>query len=248
MGKGIRCVVVGVGIAGSKMEQSHMQTYLEHPRCDLAGIIDTSEIQLSAALELWRPYTSEILASTSYKLLRAVQPEIISICVPEVSHVHVFWSVLKIWNPSAILMEKPLATTPGGCEQIVGECERRKITLGVNHQRAWDGDFRRMDPPGMIWHSGPPWRTDVHAHHLAQMLGARKIQGQESEDRALMVDGGIARGSGSVRRNTHAKAISDLITGIETGKEPECDGKAGTSAVLATLREREQRACTPVSG
>lgn len=227
-----RAVVIGAGLAGSEMPQSHIEGYLEHPRTRLVGVIDPSLACLQAAR---RKHALNCAFGQDVSFIGALHPEIVSIATPEDTHLEVFRRVLRAYTPAAIFMEKPLATTRVAALEIAQTSEDLHIVLAVNHARAWDLDYRRMTPPRKIRYAGPDWRNDVHAFHLAKMLGVDKVE--KTEGRGLWLDESVAYGA--LRRNTMAKAISDLIQGIEDGKRPECGAREAIQAVLETIAAHE---------
>ena len=231
---GIPVAVVGCGLAGVDMPYSHLKGYVQHPRTTVALLIDTD---VKKAVQARDDYSIMCpVAYDKWHALRMVQPVIVSICTPENSHVMVMRKVLRFWTPAAFFVEKPLATTLVGCEAIMEMCDEKNVLLAVNHSRAWDSDVRRMGRPSVIEFGGKPWRNDVHAMHLGLMLGDR-FNVRKREENGLWADGKMLWGD--TRENVMQKAISDILLGIETGKEPECNGDDGANAVAATIRWRE---------
>jgi len=228
-----RAVVVGAGLAGSDMPQSHIEGYLEHPRCRLVGVIDPDLAALNFARK--KHDLHGVAFSQEVEFAGALQPDIVSIATPEKTHLEVFRRLLLAYTPAAIFMEKPLATTRIAALEIAQTCEDLHIALAVNHARAWDADYRRMAPPKKIRYAGPDWRNDVHAFHLARMLGVDLVE--KVDGRGLWLDDAVVYGA--LRRNTMVNAISDLIRGIEDGKRPECGAREGISAVLATIESHK---------
>jgi len=199
-------------------------------------LVDTDIAAAERAGE--RIWKNDYSTSDDIASLGVVCPDIVSICTPEHTHLAVFIKVVRHCSPRAVFVEKPLATSADACKRIVDICRRHKIVLAVNHARAWDSDVRRLRP-SVIGYGGKPWRNDVHAHHLARMLGPCRLPRVEkvSEESGLWFDG--KKAWGQLQRNAMFKAITDILRGIEEGKEPCCGGADATSAVIATLRERE---------
>lgn len=236
MGSGnYRVAVIGCGLAGSTMPQSHIEGYVEHPLTRLVGLHDLEPGKAVAAAVRWRLDRRMIFPCLGH--LNHIRPHIISICTPEDTHIKIFREIMLSWWPRALFFEKPLAITEQGCEEISEACHRNHIVLAVNHSRAWDSDVKRMKPPELISFGGDQWRNDVHAMHLGLMFGNRfRVEYRPSEN-GLWADGQAMWGR--VRRNVMVKAISDIIRCIETGKEPECDGNDGAAAVEATIAWRD---------
>jgi predicted dehydrogenase len=220
-----RCVVIGCGLAGKDMPQSHFNGYLRHPRCELVLLIDKDPAKIRGA-----PY-----AACEVKQIKHFRPDIVSIATTEGTHLEVFREVLSHWTPQAFFIEKPLATTLDACEEILSVCEEQGITLAVNHARAWDSDVRRMRPT-VISYGGRPWRNDVHAFHLASMYRTVHSEAPEFninirqvEENGLWADG--EKLWGTARKNCIDKAICDIIACTE-GKKPYPAGH-GYDAELA---------------
>jgi hypothetical protein len=218
------------------MEQSHVMGYMEHPETELIVVYDPDPSRLAYVASRFPEL--EALLTTDFTHVREARPLLVSIASPEDTHADVFGKLMDAWEPLGIFMEKPLATTISDCDEIVTQCDSHDIVLAVNHQRAWDSDVRRMPPPHRIEFGGPPWRNDVHAFHLAQMLQAKTVMVREREQRGLWVDEKPLWGQ--ARRNVMVNAISDILTCIETNKEPECNGLDARIAVDRTLRFRAQ--------
>ncbi len=215
-----RCAVIGCGLAGRTMPQSHIQGYTEHPLCEIVLHVDQDPAKLKGLVP----------SSLDFKTLRYQKPEIVSICTTEGTHLEVFRRVMKHWTPRAFFIEKPLATSSEACEEMAWTCDDKGIVLAVNHARAWDADTRRIETPKKITYGGKQWRNDVHAYHLAAMFDHQPevVRGTSN---GLWADGEPLWGN--IRRNTMVKAISDIIACVELRK-PYPDGHAMDAAIAVS--------------
>jgi len=229
-----RAVVVGAGFAGVEMPQNHTQGYLEHPRTELAGLIDTSEERLEW-LRLSGTIPPGVGLTSDLSFLSLWCPHLISIATPEKTHLEVFRRILGFFTPLGLFIEKPLATTVAGAREIAERSEELGISVQVNHARVWDLDVRRMPRPETIRYGGGPWRNDVHAHHLAGLYKDRPRVLPDGREPGLFSDSVPLWGR--IRQNTMGKAISDLISAIEYGTEPQCPPHDAIRAIEATLKD-----------
>ncbi len=75
-------------------------------------------------------------------MLAAVEPDIVSVCVPPGIHADIVVNCAESGHVSAVHCEKPMATTWGDCKAMVRACEEAGVQLTINHQRRFGAPFR----------------------------------------------------------------------------------------------------------
>jgi len=76
-------------------------------------------------------------------LLEEVDVDVVSVCTPPATHTDIVVGAAASGAPAAIHCEKPMATTPGDCREMVSVCEREGVQLTIDHQRRFSEPFRR---------------------------------------------------------------------------------------------------------
>ncbi len=68
-------------------------------------------------------------------MLESAEPDIVSVCVPPAVHADIVVDCAQAPSVQAIHCEKPMATTPADCRQMVDVCESAGVQLTIDHQR-----------------------------------------------------------------------------------------------------------------
>ena len=76
------------------------------------------------------------------EMLAAVEPEIVSVCVPPSIHAPIVVDCSRSGVVEAIHCEKPMADTYGGARMMTQEAERHDVQLTFNHQRRFSDAVR----------------------------------------------------------------------------------------------------------
>lgn len=77
------------------------------------------------------------------QLLRTVRPALAIIATWTESHERIAVEAAEN-SVSAIVLEKPMASTLTGCRAIMDECRRRGTAVIINHERRFDGRYRKV--------------------------------------------------------------------------------------------------------
>jgi predicted dehydrogenase len=158
----LKALIVGCGnvaggydLRGSKREiWTHAKAYRQTQDVDLVGVIDSSAQIARKFAQTWDvPFSGTDLAPA----LKAVKPDIVSICSPTSTHVPLIESLCRA-DIGAILCEKPLAYDLRAAERAVDLCEKKGVLLAVNFQRNWD---RRLNQLGKAAAAGEFGRTEL---------------------------------------------------------------------------------------
>ena len=127
---------------GYAMGYRHGRAYENNEDCELVACADI-------VLENGRAFAREfgLREGTVYEdyetMLDAVEPDLVSVCVPPGIHAAIVEDCAESGNVSAIHCEKPMADTWGDCKSMVRTCDRNRVQLSINHQRRFGAPFRR---------------------------------------------------------------------------------------------------------
>ena len=134
-----RAVVIGLGKMGlgfdltsnTKEVFSHTKAFLTHPRFELVGGADPDPAR-RAEFERFsgKPAFAEI-----EQLMNATRPNVVAVAVPTPFHAEAVHTVFP-FNPSLIVLEKPIAGSFDESAALCGAAEERGITLYVNYMRS----------------------------------------------------------------------------------------------------------------
>jgi predicted dehydrogenase len=144
----LKALIIGCGniaggydLRGSKREVwTHAKAYQQNPGIDLIGVIDSSAQVARKFARTWDvPYSGTQLIPA----LKAVKPDVVSICSPTTTHVPLIETLCGA-GIGAILCEKPLAHDLRAADRAVELCEKKGVLLAVNYQRNWDREMNRL--------------------------------------------------------------------------------------------------------
>lgn len=128
------------GRTGSGMAHLHMGGY---KRCKDCRVVALCDIVPENAQAFSDQYELEAEVFTDYKkMLKAVQPDIVSICLWPHLHAPAVIACAKA-GVKAIHCEKPMAPTWGEAQKMAAECEKAGTQLTFNHQRRLLPAFRQ---------------------------------------------------------------------------------------------------------
>jgi predicted dehydrogenase len=127
---------------GFAMAYRHAGAYTRLDSCELVGCADIVRENAEQFAERWDIPAANVFEETR-EMLAAVEPDIVSVCVPPHVHAPVVMEVARGESVRAIHCEKPMATTWEDCREMVDLCEQRDVKLTFNHQRRFAGPFTR---------------------------------------------------------------------------------------------------------
>jgi predicted dehydrogenase len=144
-----KIAVVGTGAhpddpssSGYAMAYRHARGYRRLKNCELvacADIVRPNAVQFAERFDIAEEHVFE----DSETMLRAIAPDIVSVCVPPAAHAEVVVSCAKSGLIRAIHCEKPIARTWGECRKMAEVCERAGVQLTINHQRRFGKPYRK---------------------------------------------------------------------------------------------------------
>jgi predicted dehydrogenase len=132
--KKIRILVVGCGHMGA----SHARAYTQIPQFEIAGLVsrgEKSRTALAQALGL-----KEVpLYSDYHTALKAARPD--AVCIATYPDTHEEFALAAFHSGAHVFMEKPIATTVVGAENVVAAARRagKKLVIGyiLRHHPSW---------------------------------------------------------------------------------------------------------------
>lgn len=127
---------------GFAMAYRHASAYRRLDSCSLTACADIIPENARQFAERW-DIPDDNIYTDSVKMLEAIEPDIVSVCVPPHIHADVVLSCAETGVMDAIHCEKPMATTWADCQQMASTCKRAGIQLTFNHQRRFGRPFRK---------------------------------------------------------------------------------------------------------
>ena len=126
---------------GYAMAYRHAEAYQRLDSCELvacADIVPENARQFAARFDIPEEHVYEDYE----RLLREVEPDIVSVCVPPAVHAPIVIGCAETGIPAAIHCEKPMAMTWGEARRMAAVAEANGVQLTFNHQRRFAGPFR----------------------------------------------------------------------------------------------------------
>ncbi|MBF0164654.1 MAG: Gfo/Idh/MocA family oxidoreductase [Magnetococcales bacterium] len=138
----LRAVLIGCGKIGSTFADdprirgvlTHAEAYVVCPETTLVAVADPDRNQVERCGDRWGVACRH---TDPLRMLTEVQPDLVSICAPDETHVSLTQAALRTPGVRGILAEKPLAMSPDEARELVDEAEARGIALAVNHSRRY---------------------------------------------------------------------------------------------------------------
>lgn len=122
---------IGIIGCGKIAEVRHAPEYDENPGCEIVAYYDVDPARAALLAER---FGGQVYGSIDELLASGV--DAVSVCVANVVHAEV--SVAALQAGAHVLCEKPMATTPQGCRDMVDAAERgdRRLMIGLNQRLA----------------------------------------------------------------------------------------------------------------
>ncbi|WP_254538923.1 Gfo/Idh/MocA family protein [Halomarina litorea] len=130
------------GRDGFAMAYRHARAYARLDECRLTACADiVPENARRFADEFGVP--DEHVFEDYEAMLAAVEPDVVSVCVPPGVHADIVVGCAESGHVRAVHCEKPMADTWGDCRRMAEVCEREGVQLTINHQLRFGRPFRR---------------------------------------------------------------------------------------------------------
>lgn len=143
-----RVAVIGTGTEpenpgrdGYAMAYHHATGYETLDDCDLvacADIVRANAVAFAAEFGI----DGDRIFEDHETMLTAVEPEIVSLCVPPAIHAPIALDCIRSDSVAAVHCEKPMADTYGGARRMVKAAEHHGVQLTFNHQRRFSDAVR----------------------------------------------------------------------------------------------------------
>lgn len=137
-----RSVIIGCGlIAGGYDDRrvegavrTHALAYQLNRRTRLVAVADASADVAQAFAMHWN--VDSWFADID-EMLRVVQPDLVSVCTPDQTHVRILERCLDAGSVKGVWCEKPLTTNTADARRLVNEFRKRDKVLLVNYPRGY---------------------------------------------------------------------------------------------------------------
>jgi predicted dehydrogenase len=124
-------------LLGTEWPHSHVAAYHAFPQTDVVAVCDIKPDVIEKFRATWGATLPDVHVYTDYReMLAKEQVELLSVVTPDHRHAQIVIDAAEAGVP-AILCEKPLSTTMAECQRMIETCERRGVSLTVNHSRRW---------------------------------------------------------------------------------------------------------------
>lgn len=120
--------------SGFAMAYRHAPGYQRLDDCEVVACADIVRDNAVAFAETF-DIPMENVFEDYERMLRIVEPDIVSVCVPPKIHAMIVKGCAESGVVSAIHCEKPMGMSPKECDEMLEACERNGVQLTVDHQR-----------------------------------------------------------------------------------------------------------------
>lgn len=122
------------GRTGFGMAYRHAPAYQRLPDCELVACADIVRENALAFAETFDIKVENVFEDYE-QMLRIVEPDIVSVCVPPRIHAPIVKGCAESGVVQAIHCEKPMGMNMAEVREMVEVCERNGVQLTINHQR-----------------------------------------------------------------------------------------------------------------
>ena len=123
------------GATGFGMAHRHMAGFAASGRCTLAAVADLDRANAEAFVAAHNPAAA--IFSDYRKMLRAVRPDVVSVCLWPHLHAQVVCAAAT-FRPRLILCEKPMDIHWHAALRMHAACRKHGVLLAINHQRRFN--------------------------------------------------------------------------------------------------------------
>ena len=145
------------------MGRSHALAYHTHPKAEIVGLVNRSEVELPEQLQNYQVFKT-------FAEGLALEPDLV--CIATYSDSHAEYAIAAMEAGADVFIEKPLATTVQDAERIVATAKQlgRKLVVGyiLRHHPSWQrliAEARALGGPYAFrmnlnqQSDGPTWET-----------------------------------------------------------------------------------------
>ena len=120
-------------VVGCRIGALHAAAYRACNDTQLIALCDKDPVKLAQS---GRDFGVEGLYTDLEKMLRAEQPDLLSIATPQPLHAEMTIQAAG-YRPRAILCEKPMASNMGEARAMLEACRRNGVRLAIGHEWRW---------------------------------------------------------------------------------------------------------------
>jgi len=129
------------GRDGYAMAYHHAAGYENHDDCDLVACADIVRENAEAFADEF-DLADDAIFEDYGEMLDAVEPEIVSVCVPPAIHADIVVDCVEHGAVEAVHCEKPMDDTFGGAKRMVETADEHDVQVTFNHQRRFSDAVR----------------------------------------------------------------------------------------------------------
>ncbi|ELY86042.1 oxidoreductase domain-containing protein [Natrialba taiwanensis DSM 12281] len=144
----VTAAVIGTGTEpenpgrdGYAMAYHHARGYDATENCELVACADIVHANAEAFADEFGLRSDRVFEAYD-AMLAAVEPDIVSVCVPPAVHAPIVLDCVRSGVVDAVHCEKPMAETYGDARLMVQEAVRHDVQLTFNHQRRFSDAVR----------------------------------------------------------------------------------------------------------
>ncbi len=118
--------------------RSHAAAYHHHPQTEVVAVCDIRPEALESFQRDWGDVWPDVRVYTDYQeMLRKEEPELVSVATPDHLHADITVFAAEQASVTAILCEKPIATTLADADRMIAAAEANNVLLSIEHTRRW---------------------------------------------------------------------------------------------------------------
>jgi len=125
---------------GYAMAYRHAPGYQRLDNCNVVACADIVPENAEAFAE---HFDVDHVFEDHEEMLSAVEPDIVSVCVPPGVHADIVCDCAESGVVQAIHCEKPMAKTWADCQRMADTCREHGVQLTIDHQRRFGDPFRK---------------------------------------------------------------------------------------------------------
>ncbi len=183
----LSALVVGAGRIGFSLGRDRLR---EQPASHAFALAGSKRVRLAGAVDIdpdrLRAWQKQFPHTNTYRdleaALRAEQPDIVVIAVPEAAHAAVALAVFP-HRPRLVILEKPVAPNLKEAAAIARAAARCRVPVSVNHERRFSLDYVRARQllrehvigdvhavRAALWSGAPVWTKDAERDGACSLL------------------------------------------------------------------------------
>jgi UDP-N-acetyl-2-amino-2-deoxyglucuronate dehydrogenase len=223
--------IIGCG----DIAHAHVDGYRLNPNVDLAAVVDPVEAatrQFQAEYGIPRAYAS------ASELFQDFTPDLVSICVWHPLHPELTIAAARA-GASAVICEKPMATSLGAADEMIAACAQHQTKLVVSHQRRFTPGWESAKALITAGEIGPPRTLQGRTADGLLNCGTHVVDGLlfvAGDPEPIWVIGALERSTDRFERATPiedwAVLLCELAGGAQMLVQSDVHGWGKTPGIL----------------